>query len=66
MFDTIKSVSIVDLRVGLSELLGEVFYAKQPVLIERHGKPMAVLIHPDEFARFRSWQDEQNIAHDHE
>lgn len=59
MIDMAKSVSVVDARTNLSELLGEVFYAGQSIIIERHGKPMAVVINPDTFARFQLWQAQQ-------
>ena len=57
-----KTLSVVAARTNLSELLGQVFYARQPIVIARHGKPMAVLIDPDTFARFQAWQGDQRAT----
>ena len=57
-----KILTVVEARTNLSELLGEVFYTGQPIIIERHGKPMAVVINPDTFARFQLWQAQQGSA----
>lgn len=62
MIEHPKMLSVVEARAKLSELLGAVFYAQQPIVIERHGKPMAVLIHPELFARFQRWQAQQGSA----
>lgn len=57
-----KTLTVVEARANLSELLGEVFYTGQPIVIERHGKPMAVVINPELFARFQVWQEQQEVA----
>lgn len=59
MTEQLRTMPVVAARTNLSELLGEVFYTGQPIVIERHGKPMAVVINPDTFARFRLWQAQQ-------
>lgn len=62
MIEQPKTVPVVAARTNLSELLGEVFYTGQPIVIARHGKPMVVVINPDAFARFQEWQAEQAHA----
>ena len=57
-----KTLTVVEARTNLSELLGEVFYTGQPIVIERHGKPVAVMINPETFARFQLWQIQQGSA----
>ena len=57
-----KTLTVVEARAKLSELLGEVFYTGKPIMIERHGKPMAVVISPETFARFQVWQAQQGSA----
>ena len=54
-----KNLSVVEARINLSELLGEVLYTGQPIIIERHGKPMAVLVNPEVYERFATWLQQQ-------
>jgi prevent-host-death family protein len=48
-----KQVSVAELRANLSDLLGTVYYGKEPVVVERKGKPMAVLISPEQYERYQ-------------
>lgn len=43
----VRRMSVKDARSNFSELLGIVFYTKEPVIIERKGKPFAVMINPE-------------------
>ncbi len=45
----VKRMSSRDARANFSELLGAVYYTKEPVIVERKGKPFAVLISPEEW-----------------
>ena len=45
----VRRISVKDARSNFSELLGIVFYTKEPVIIERKGKPFAVMISPELF-----------------
>ena len=45
-----RSVSIADLKSHLSQLVGEVQFAGGRLIIEKHGKPVAMLV-PIEGAR---------------
>lgn len=47
----VKRMSVKDARSNFSELLGIVFYTKEPVIIERKGKPFAVMISPEHYER---------------
>ena len=49
-----KTVNAVRARQQFGQLLEEVFYRNQHVIIERAGRPMAVLV-PME--RYRQWQE---------
>ena len=44
-----KRMSVRDARANFSEMLGSVHHTNQPVIIERNGKPYAVIISPKEF-----------------
>lgn len=40
-------------RDNFSDLIGAVYYGKEPIIVEKKGKPFAVVINPDEYARYR-------------
>jgi prevent-host-death family protein len=48
-----KRMSVRDARANFSDLIGGVFYTKEPVIIERKGRPAAVVISPEEFDRYQ-------------
>jgi prevent-host-death family protein len=57
----VRRMSTQEARANFSELLGLVYYTKEPVLVERRGKPFAVVISPDQYALVekeleRAWQ----------
>jgi prevent-host-death family protein len=57
----VKRYSSRDARANFSELLGMVYYTKEPVIVEKKGRPYAVLISPDQYdamvkAEQRTWQ----------
>lgn len=61
-----RRMSVRDARANFSELLGRVYYTKEPVVVERKGKPFAVVISPDQYAMLqkeleRSWQTVQQV-----
>jgi len=47
-----KRMSAKEARENFSDLLGLVYYGKEPVIVERKGKPMAVLISPEQYERY--------------
>jgi prevent-host-death family protein len=56
-----KSMSVREARANFSDLLGSVHYTNQPVVIERNGKPYAVVISPAQYAAIeaqaeRDWE----------
>ncbi len=46
----VRRMSAKDARANFSELLGLVYYTKEPVMVERKGKPFAVVISPEQYA----------------
>ncbi|MCL4544320.1 MAG: type II toxin-antitoxin system Phd/YefM family antitoxin [Chloroflexi bacterium] len=46
-----RTISAKQARDHFSDLLGSVHYGKQPVVVEKQGKPFAVVISPEDFAR---------------
>jgi prevent-host-death family protein len=47
-----KRMSVKEARENFSDVLGLVYYGKESVIVERKGKPMAVLISPEQYERY--------------
>jgi prevent-host-death family protein len=39
-----KHISVAQARATFADLIGAVYYSQEPVIVERKGKPMAVVI----------------------
>lgn len=44
-----RRMSAREARANFADLLGQVYYTKQPVIVERKGRPFAVVISPEQF-----------------
>ena len=51
-----KTISALDARKRLGQLLEEVFYQGNQFIVERAGKPMAVVI---PISQYRQWKDKR-------
>lgn len=49
-----KHISVAEARATFADLIGTVYYGKEPVVVERKGKPMAVLISPEQYERYQA------------
>jgi len=45
----VRRMSAREARANFSDLLGTVFYTNEPVIVERKGKPFAVVISPEQY-----------------
>ncbi|MCL4543686.1 MAG: type II toxin-antitoxin system prevent-host-death family antitoxin [Chloroflexi bacterium] len=54
----VRSVSVAQARAQLADLLGSVHYTQEPVVVEKKGKPFAVVISPEQYDRLRG-EDER-------
>jgi prevent-host-death family protein len=52
-----KRISVRDARANFSELLGQVYYTKEAVIVERKGKPMAALVSTEELEAIQRIKD---------
>ena len=43
-------------RDKFADLLGIVFYGKEPVMVEKQGRPYAVVINPDEYENYQAFK----------
>lgn len=55
----VRKVSAMAVRDKLGQLLEEVYYRGDAVVIERAGRPMAVLVSPAEYERLRARRTER-------
>ena len=46
-----RRMSVHEARANFSDVLGSVYHTGEPVIVERRGKPVAVLVSPEEYAR---------------
>lgn len=55
----VRKVSAMTVRDKLGQILEEVYYHGDAVIIERAGRPMAVLVPPAEYERVRASRAER-------
>lgn len=51
-----RKMSAKEARDNFSELLGTVYFGKEPVIVEKQGTPYAVVINPQEYQKFESYK----------
>ena len=54
-----RRISAKDARNNFSDLLGSVRYSGEPVIVEKKGRPFAVMVSPEDFERFQQLAKEQ-------
>ncbi len=54
-----RRMSSKEAREHFSDLLGSVYYTKEPVIVEKKGKPVAVVISPEQYEAFQ--KEEQRL-----
>jgi prevent-host-death family protein len=54
-----KRMTARQARDNFTDLIGMVYYGKEPVIVERKGRPFAVVISPDEYERYKKVAKEQ-------
>ncbi|MCL5946825.1 MAG: type II toxin-antitoxin system Phd/YefM family antitoxin [Chloroflexi bacterium] len=59
-----QRMSAHEARARFSELIGQVYYTKEPVIVERKGKPFAVVISPEQFEALQQGTDQAWAAVD--
>jgi len=50
-------MSAREARANFGDLLGRVFYTREPVIIEKKGRPFAVVISPEDYEAF--WKERE-------
>ena len=54
-----KRLAVKDARANFSDVLSQVYYGQEPVIVERKGKPVAVLISPEQWERYQQQTKER-------
>ena len=45
----VRRISAREARANFSEVMGSVHYTNEPVIVEKNGKPYAVVVSPEQF-----------------
>jgi prevent-host-death family protein len=54
-----RRMSAKEVRDNFSDVLGSAYYKNEPTIVERKGKPVAVVISPAEYERYQALQKER-------
>lgn len=52
-----QKMTVKDARDNFSDLLGSVYYGKESVVVEKKGRPFAVVINPDEYGNYMRYKE---------
>lgn len=52
-----NKVTAKQARDNFTDVLGMAYYGKQPVVVERKGRPFAVVINPDEYEKYEKYKE---------
>lgn len=55
----VRRLSSKEARSNFADIIGSVFYTNEAVVVEKNGKPMAVVISPDDYARYQKSEKQQ-------
>lgn len=61
---SVQRMSAREARANFSDLLGRVFYTREPVIIEKKGRPFAVVISPEDYDAFQKQREKGFLAID--
>jgi prevent-host-death family protein len=60
----VKRMSAREARNNFSDLLGLVYYSKEAVIVEKRGRPFAVVISPEDYERLLKEREERFAVFD--
>lgn len=55
----VRRMSSQEASANFAELLGQVYDTKEPIIVEKQGKAVAVVINPEEYERYQQWARER-------
>lgn len=60
----VKRMSAREARNNFADLLGTVYYSKEPVIVEKRGRAFAVVISPEDYERLLREREERLAVFD--
>ena len=60
----VKRMSAREARNNFADLLGLVYYSKEPVIVEKRGRPFVVVISPEDYERLLKDREERLAVFD--
>ena len=51
-----KRITAKEARDNLTDLLGAVYYGKEIIIVEKQGRPFAVVINPEEYEMYQNFK----------
>lgn len=51
-----KRMTAKEARDNFTDLLGAVYYGKEPVIVEKKGRPFAVVLSPEEYQQYENFK----------
>jgi prevent-host-death family protein len=55
----VRRISAREARNAFSDLIGSVYYSKEPVIVEKQGRPFVVVISPEDYERLLKEREER-------
>lgn len=52
-----KRMSAKEARDNFTDLLGAVYYGKEPIVVEKKGRVFAVVLNPEEYSRYEKFKE---------
>ncbi len=52
-----QKMSAKEARDNFTDLLGSVYYGKESVVVEKKGRPFAVVVNPDEYGNYIKYKE---------
>lgn len=52
-----QTMTTKEARDNFSDLLGSVYYGKEAIMVERKGRPFAVVVNPDEYENYTKYKE---------
>ncbi len=52
-----RKMTAKEARDNFTDLLGAVYYGKEPIMVEKKGRPFAVVVNPEEYGKYIQYKE---------
>lgn len=52
-----RKITAKEARDKFTDILGRAYYGKEAIVVEKQGRPFAVVINPDEYERYEKYKE---------